>query len=99
MKDQHEIESSTGYCYSVLLKFPYFDTTRMLVVDGMHNLFLGRAKHVLKAIWLEKQIIDNGKLSLIQERVDNCKVPSDIGRIPYKIFTSFSAFTANQFKN
>lgn len=59
-KDQHEIESSTGYRYTVLLQLPYFDTTRMLVVDGMHNLFLGTAKHVLKAIWLEKQIIDNG---------------------------------------
>ena len=99
-KDQHEeIESSTGYRYSVLLQLPYFDSTRMLVVDGMHNLFLGTAKHVLKAIWLEKQIIDYGKLSLIQERVDNYKIPSDIGRIPYKISTSFSAFTTDQFKN
>ena len=33
----------------------------------MHNFFLGTAKHVLKAVWLEKQIIDNSKLSLIQE--------------------------------
>jgi len=53
-KDQHNIESNTGYRYSVLLKLLYFDSTRMLVVDPMHNLFLGTAKHVLKAIWIEK---------------------------------------------
>lgn len=49
-KDKHDIESNTGYYYSVLLKLPYFDSTRMLIVDPMHNMFLGTAKHVLKAI-------------------------------------------------
>ena len=27
-------------------KLPYFDPTRMLIVDPMHNLFLGSAKHI-----------------------------------------------------
>ena len=40
-KDQNEIELNTGYHYLVLLKLPYFDSTKMLVVDDMHNLFLG----------------------------------------------------------
>ena len=71
----------------------------MLIVDPMHNLFLGTAKTVLKAIWIEKQIIGYDKLSVIQHRVDRCKAPSDIRRIPHKIFSSFSSFTADQFKN
>ena len=35
----------------------------------------------------------------LQEFVDNMVVPSDIGRIPHKIYTGFSGFTADQFKN
>ena len=36
-------ENESGCRYSVLLKLPYFDTPRMLIVDPMHNLFLGTA--------------------------------------------------------
>ena len=50
-------------------------------------------------LFFEKQIIGYDKLSVIQDRVDRCKAPSDIGRIPHKIFSSFSSFTADQFKN
>lgn len=35
----------------------------------------------------------------IQERVDSISVPSYVGRIPYKIASSFAGFTADQFKN
>ena len=36
---------------------------------------------------------------VIQERVDTLIVPSDIGRIPYKMLSGFSSFTADQWKN
>ena len=36
---------------------------------------------------------------VIQEPVDTLIVPSDIGRIPYKILSRFSSFTADQWKN
>lgn len=32
---------SSGVRYSELLRLPYFDPSRMIVVDSMHNLFLG----------------------------------------------------------
>ena len=35
---------STGLQWSELLRLPYFDITRSLVVDSMHNLFLGLLK-------------------------------------------------------
>ena len=35
----------------------------------------------------------------IQERVDAITVPSGIGRIPYKIRSGLSSFTANQWQN
>jgi hypothetical protein len=33
--------ASTGVRWSELLRLPYWDPTRAVVVDGMHNLFLG----------------------------------------------------------
>ena len=95
----HEGESESGCRYSVLLKLPYFDALRMLIVDPMHNLFLGSAKHYLKAVWIELGIVSESQFDLIQCRVDNTIVPSDIGRIPCKIRSGFSSFTADQWKN
>lgn len=36
-------ENECGCCYSVLLRLPYFDAPRMLIIDPMHNLCLGSA--------------------------------------------------------
>lgn len=93
------IESQSGYRYTSLLNLPYFDTVRMLVLDPMHNLFLGTAKHVLKKIWLDQGVLSPSEFSVVQSRIDKTVVPSDIGRIPYKIESGFSSFTADQFKN
>ena len=50
-------ESEFGCCYSVLCRLPYFDTPLFLIVDPMHNMYLGTAKHVVKDIWLGQAII------------------------------------------
>lgn len=96
---QQKVESETGFRCSVLLHLPYFNSNRMLVANPMHNLYLGSAKHVLKAIWNDKQILSSDDFETIQRRVDQCSVPADIGRIPFKILSEFSSFTADQFKN
>ncbi len=98
-KEVREIESKSGYRYTELLKLPYFNPSRMLAVDPMHNLFLGSAKRILKKVWIDKGIIPEAKFDLIQNRIDKVVVPPDIGRIPLKIRSGFSAFTADQFKN
>jgi len=59
---QQKIESETGFHYSFLLRLPYFDSTRMLVIDPMHNLYLGSAKHNLKAIWIDKLLLSSDNL-------------------------------------
>lgn len=69
----------------------------MLLVDPMHNLFLGVAKQY-KRVFIGKQVLNDHDFEVIQKRVDSMVVPSDIGRIPQKIKSSFSAFTADQFK-
>ena len=93
------LESQSGIRYSVLIELPYFDPIRFTVVDPMHNLFLGTAKRVMKKIWIEKDLISKDNMKVIQTRVDSMRVPSDIGRIPRKIASSFGGFTAEQWKN
>ena len=92
-------EFAAGCRYSELVRLPYFDPPRMLVVDPMHNLFLGTAKYYLKNIWIEKGIISEKDFEQIQQRVDTTIVPAGIGRIPLKFLSGFSSFTAEQWKN
>ena len=94
-----EIESRTGYRYTELLRLPYFNPSRMLAIDPMHNLFLGSGKHIVKNIWIQRGLISESQFDLIQDRTDRIICPPGIGRIPNKINSGFSSFTADHFKN
>ena len=98
LDNQSFVEKEYGCRYSVLLKLPYFDPVMMCVIDPMHNLLLGTAKHML-SVWKEKGILKSNHFEIIQERVDSFVTPSDVGRIPSKIASGFSSFTAEQWKN
>ena len=93
------LETETGVKHSILTELPYFNPIRFTVIDPMHNFFLGTAKTVMKKIWLERGTISSTQLDTIQTRVDSLQVPSGIGRIPTKIASNFSGFTAEQLKN
>ena len=93
------MEKTLGSRYSSLLDLPYFDAPTMLVIDPMHCLFLGIAKHFLKRVLIGRGILSVRDLSLVQNRINVMSVPSDIGRIPYKIEHAFYSFTADQYKN
>ena len=92
------LESKYGCRYSCLMELKYFDPSRMLIIDPMHNLYLGSGKHMIK-LWLKTELITTNHFSKIQEFLDTFIVPTDIGRIPRKIETGFSGFTADQFKH
>ena len=98
-QEKCKLESQFGVRYSRLLELSYFNPIRHNIVDPMHNLFLGTAKHLLKKIWLERGILNTHDLQRIQTRVDSICPPADIGRIPKKIASGFSNFTADQWKN
>lgn len=93
--------SKHGARYSVLHDLEYFDCIRYFVIDPMHNLYLGTAKHIFKRVWCnpDTPILRQDDLEKIQERVDSMVVPQDIGRIPGKIANSFGGFTADQWQN
>lgn len=70
----------------------------MCVVDPMHNLLLGTAKHML-SIWKSRGILSHKDFDLIQQKVDSFVTPHDVGRIPSKIASGFACFTADQWRN
>ena len=64
----------------------------------MHNIFLGTACKMMKLWTIETNLISKNQLVSIQNIVDNNPLPSNIGRIPHKIASSFSGFTSDQWK-
>ena len=95
---QHSNKREYGCRYSVLLELPYYEVIRMCVIDPMHNLLLGTAKHMV-SVWRSCGIILDKDLESIQHAVDSFTTPSDIGRIPTRISSGFSGFTADQWRN
>ena len=64
----------------------------------MHNLYLGIAKHVMH-IWHDRGILVNSDFEVMENTVSKIITPNDVGRIPLKIGSSFSRFSADQWKN
>ena len=79
----------------MLLELPYFD---VVLVDPVHSLFLGIAKHTTK-VWKDLGILTAEHFSAIQEKVDSMNPPPEVGRIPRKIQSGFASFTADEWKN
>ena len=96
--EQHKIEREFGVRYTELLRLPYFDTIRFNVIDPMHNILLGSAKHTI-FIWKAMGVLTESSSNHIQKIVDQFITPRDVGRIPYKIASGFSSFTADKWKN
>ena len=59
--EQGHKESELGCRYSTLLQLPYFDAVRMLIIDPMHNLYLGTAKRIF-GIWVRRDMISTAGL-------------------------------------
>ena len=98
LKKRQDIERNFGVRFTELLRLPYFDFIRFAIVDPMHNILLGSAKHIMM-LWKESGMIADDHFASIQGTVDKFVTPADIGRIPHKISSGFSSFTADQWKN
>ena len=69
----------TGVRWSELLRLPYFDPVRFVTVDPMHCLFLGTAKWIVKRIWVDEEILTTNTLKMVQKKMDEFQIPSDLG--------------------
>ena len=54
MFEQLRSKRVAGVKYSELLRIPYFNIVHLHVIDPMHNIFLGLAKHTIKT-WRRKE--------------------------------------------
>ena len=93
-----KMESECGCRSSVLLDLPYFDPVRMLLLDPMHNLFLGTAKHMVYDIWIGQGFLSKSALDKIEVRLHNIVVPTGLGRLPVSVAIG-RFLTAEQWKN
>ena len=91
--DRERKESELGCRYSILLELPYFNPVRMLILDPMHNLYLGTAKHVFHKIWMVQFLQDRNALAEVNSRVASITVPSTVhfSRIPSPTNNSLTA--------
>ena len=96
--EREDLESFFGTRYSVLVDLPYYLSVRMAIIDPMHNLFLGTAKHMLR-LWKEIEILNDDAFKKIEANLDGIEAPSDIGKLPTKLVSAFGSFTADELKN
>ena len=97
--ERNIIEREHGIRYTCLLQLPYFDASRMCIIDPMHNLLLGTAKRAVE-LWKDAGILQSKELAEVQAKVDCFICPNnDMGRMPSKIASSFAGFTADQWRN
>ena len=70
------------------------------VLDPMHNLYLGTAKHIMRYIWKNENssLLKDEDFKQMQNVVDSI-TPQDVGRIPGKIADCCVGFTADQWQN
>ena len=82
----------------MLLELPYFRPIEMLLIDPMHNLFLGTAKYFARDVWIGRNILDSNALAKVEAKLKNTVVPPGLGRLPSSIRPG-TFLTADQWKN
>ncbi|GES80286.1 hypothetical protein RCL_jg7379.t1 [Rhizophagus clarus] len=67
-EDRRQHISETHVRWSEMLRLPYYDLIRHLVVDPMHNLFLGIAQWIIKKLWIEGNKISKADLEIMERK-------------------------------
>ncbi|KAG1846632.1 hypothetical protein F4604DRAFT_1688312 [Suillus subluteus] len=84
--------------YTQLSCLPYFDLVEQIVVDPMHNLFLGLVKTHFYNIWVQSKILRaNHELNTFHDMLADFIVPGSSGKLPTDIgMPSGGSLTADQ---
>lgn len=81
------------------MRLNYFNCITGTVIDPMHCLFLGIAKHMLTNVWPNKENFSKDSLVKVQEMINFSKTPAEIGTIPHKMASMCSNLNAKELKN
>ncbi|THH26684.1 hypothetical protein EUX98_g7505 [Antrodiella citrinella] len=86
--------------YTQLARLPYFDLVRQVVIDPMHNLFLGIVKNHFYAIWVQQNILrEKHELRVLHELLADFSLPYQLGKLPKDIgIPAGGSLTADQWK-
>ncbi|KAI6029294.1 hypothetical protein BKA83DRAFT_4047631, partial [Pisolithus microcarpus] len=84
--------------YSELSCLPYFDLVQQIVIDPMHNLFLGLVKTHFYNIWVQSKILrPNYELTTFHNMLSDFIIPSSCGKLLMDIgIPASGSLTANQ---
>ncbi|QRV95355.1 Transposase family Tnp2 domain-containing protein [Ceratobasidium sp. AG-Ba] len=85
MKTRTYFDTPGGYRHVALLKLPYWNGARMVVVDPMHCIFLGIVKWQLKNIWVKFQHMREGdgfEIDMLHDIIQSAQLPDFLGRPP-----------------
>ncbi|KAG1826357.1 hypothetical protein EV424DRAFT_1345673 [Suillus variegatus] len=84
--------------YTQLSRLPYFDLVNQVVIDPMHNLFLGLVKTHFYNIWVQGKVLrPNHELTAFHDMLANFTLPSACGKLPKDIgMPSGGSLTADQ---
>lgn len=65
--EKKSIEKEHGVRYSALIELEYFNPIQYAVVDPMHNLYLGTAKHIMQ-VWINQGILCKAHFDAIEKQ-------------------------------
>ena len=68
-----------------LIELSYFDAICFTIVDPMHNLFLGTAKHTMKNLWLENSVLSKAQMKTLQTHIDTIEPPEALEEFLIKL--------------
>ncbi|KAH9924357.1 hypothetical protein B0H21DRAFT_712451, partial [Amylocystis lapponica] len=86
--------------YTELSRLPYFNIIRQVVIDPMHNLFLGLVKTHFYHIWVQMKILrEKHELRVLHEMLQDFVIPTSSGKLPKDIGTpAGGSLTADQWR-
>ena len=94
--EREKIEKRNGVRYSELYRLPYFDPIRYHVIDPMHNMLLGTAKHMFN-VWVYIDVITPKKIDIIDGKMLETCVPSENMRSPNSM-SHYKGFKSDEWK-
>ncbi|KIK79761.1 hypothetical protein PAXRUDRAFT_36357 [Paxillus rubicundulus Ve08.2h10] len=69
-------------CYTQLAHLPYFNLIDQIIIDPMHNLFLGLVKMHFYNIWIQRKILrPNHELAKLHEMLADFTIPGSCGKL------------------
>ncbi|TFK47537.1 hypothetical protein OE88DRAFT_1714432 [Heliocybe sulcata] len=81
--EQAEFVRAHGMRWSELVHLPYFDMCCMIVVDPMHNLFLGLVKSHFYHVWVQLKVLRKTKeLRVLHGILGQFQLPAKLGHLP-----------------